>query len=106
MPAFDPVTLAQWTGGRWTATPVSPLTGFAIDTRAVRPGQVFVALKTDHRDGHEFLAAAHAGGAGAALAGLIGAVLAGTILGVRRIARGSWTGAVAYGEVSRKEGDV
>ncbi len=67
MPAFDPVTLAQWTGGRWTATPVSPLTGFAIDTRAVRPGQVFVALKTDQRDGHEFLAAAHAGGAGAAL---------------------------------------
>jgi UDP-N-acetylmuramoyl-tripeptide--D-alanyl-D-alanine ligase len=67
MPAFAPDTLAQWTGGRWTATPGSPLTGFAIDTRAVRAGQVFVALKTDQRDGHEFLAAAHAAGAGAAL---------------------------------------
>jgi len=45
-------------------------------------------------------------GAGAALAGLIGALLAGTILGVRRVARGSWTGAVAYGELSRKDGGV
>ena len=67
MPAFAPDTLAQWTGGRWTATPGEPLTGFAIDTRAMRAGQVFVALKTDQRDGHEFLAAAHAAGAGAAL---------------------------------------
>ena len=67
MPAFAPDTLAQWTGGRWTATPGAPLTGFAIDTRAMRAGQVFVALKTDQRDGHEFLAAAHAAGAGAAL---------------------------------------
>ena len=56
MPVFSPDTLAQWTGGRWTVPPLSPLTGFAIDTREVRPGQIFVALKTDQRDGH-----AHAG---------------------------------------------
>lgn len=67
MPTFAPDTLAQWTGGRWTAPPRSPLTGFAIDTRAVGAGQVFVALKTDQRDGHDFLAAALAAGAGAAL---------------------------------------
>ena len=66
MPVFAPDTLAQWTGGRWTAPPLSPLTGFAIDTRAVRPGQIFVALKTEQRDGHDFLAAAAAAGASAA----------------------------------------
>lgn len=67
MPVFAPDTIAQWTGGRWTAPPLSPLTGFAIDTRAVRPGQIFVALKTEQRDGHDFLAAAAAAGASAAL---------------------------------------
>ncbi len=67
MPVFSPDTLAQWTGGRWTAPPSSPLTGFAIDTREVRPGQIFVALKTDQRDGHEFVASAEAAGASAAL---------------------------------------
>ena len=67
MPAFAPDTLARWTGGRWTVPPASPLTGFAIDTRALRAGQIFVALKTGQRDGHAFLAVAQAAGAGAAL---------------------------------------
>ena len=67
MPTFAPDQLATWTGGRWTAQPVSSLAGFATDTRQLRAGQVFVALKTDRRDGHEFLAAAQAAGAGAAL---------------------------------------
>jgi UDP-N-acetylmuramoyl-tripeptide--D-alanyl-D-alanine ligase len=67
MPAFAPDSLAQWTGGRWTAVPASPLTGFTTDTRQLRAGQVFVALKTGKRDGHDFLAAAQAAGAGAAL---------------------------------------
>jgi len=40
--------------------------GIAIDSRAVRPGDLFVALK-DRRDGHDFVAAALAGGAAAAL---------------------------------------
>ncbi len=67
MPVFTPETLARWTGGRWTAQPVSPLSGFTIDSRSVGAGQVFVALKTDKRDGHDFLAAAAAAGATAAL---------------------------------------
>ncbi|MBI5380286.1 MAG: UDP-N-acetylmuramoyl-tripeptide--D-alanyl-D-alanine ligase [Opitutae bacterium] len=64
---FAPDQLAQWTGGRWTAQPVSPLSGFATDSRTLRPGQVFVALQTAQRDGHEFLLAAAAAGASAAL---------------------------------------
>lgn len=67
MPTFLPNQLASGTGGRWTTAPVGSLTGFAIDSRLVRSGDVFVALQTEQRDGHEFLAAAQAAGAGAAL---------------------------------------
>jgi UDP-N-acetylmuramoyl-tripeptide--D-alanyl-D-alanine ligase len=67
MPAFSPATLAAWTGGRWTEVPWVPLTGFCTDSRQVRPGQMFVALKTEKRDGHDFLDAAATAGAGAAL---------------------------------------
>jgi UDP-N-acetylmuramoyl-tripeptide--D-alanyl-D-alanine ligase len=67
MSRFAPDQLAQWTGGRWTAQPVSPLSGFATDTRQLQAGQVFVALRTDQRDGHDFLPAAAAAGASAAI---------------------------------------
>ena len=52
------------TGGQnardWQAT------GVSIDTRTIQPGELFVALK-DLRDGHDFVAAALAKGAAAAL---------------------------------------
>jgi UDP-N-acetylmuramoyl-tripeptide--D-alanyl-D-alanine ligase len=67
MPDFQAQLLASWTGGRWTAEPTSPLAGFTMDTRQLRVGQVFIALETDKRDGHDFLAAAQAAGASAAL---------------------------------------
>lgn len=67
MPEFAAQHLASWTGGRWTAAPVSPLSGFTVDTRQLRFGQIFVALKTEKRDGHDFLAAAQQAGAAAAL---------------------------------------
>jgi UDP-N-acetylmuramoyl-tripeptide--D-alanyl-D-alanine ligase len=67
MPEFSPDLLVAWTNGRWTEVPVSPLTGFCMDTRQIRAGQIFVALKTDRRDGHDFLGAAQAAGAGAAI---------------------------------------
>ncbi|HWA09704.1 MAG TPA: UDP-N-acetylmuramoyl-tripeptide--D-alanyl-D-alanine ligase [Opitutaceae bacterium] len=67
MPIFPPDSLAQWTGGRWTAAPVAPLAGFTMDTRQLGVGQVFVAIRTDRRDGHDFLPAAQSGGAGAAI---------------------------------------
>ncbi|OZA06184.1 MAG: UDP-N-acetylmuramoyl-tripeptide--D-alanyl-D-alanine ligase, partial [Rhodobacterales bacterium 17-64-5] len=55
---------AAATGGTtitdWTAT------GVSIDTRTLRPGDLFVALK-DVRDGHDFVAQALAKGAAAAL---------------------------------------
>ncbi len=55
---------AAATGGQnsapWTAT------GVSIDTRTLRPGDLFVALK-DTRDGHDYVADAFARGAAAAL---------------------------------------
>src|SRR5580693_274897 len=67
MPVFPPELLARWTGGRWNRPPPGPIGGFATDTRQIRPGQMFIALKTQQRDGHQFLAAAGAAGAAAAL---------------------------------------
>jgi UDP-N-acetylmuramoyl-tripeptide--D-alanyl-D-alanine ligase len=67
VPIFLPDQLAQVTGGRWTAQPVLPLSAFSVDSRTLRRGDVFVALKTEKRDGHDFLAAAEQAGASAAL---------------------------------------
>jgi len=54
------------TGGRLDVAPFAA-TGVSIDTRALEPGDLFVALAGE-RDGHEFAAAALARGAAAALA--------------------------------------
>jgi UDP-N-acetylmuramoyl-tripeptide--D-alanyl-D-alanine ligase len=67
MPEFSAQLLAEWTGGRWTALPVSTLSGFTVDTRQLRSGQVFVALKTEKRDGHDFLSEAERAQASAAI---------------------------------------
>ena len=64
---FNPSDLAAWTGGRWTRPPAAPLRGFHFDSRRLEPGIVFVALPGAQRDGHEFLPAAAAAGAAAAL---------------------------------------
>ncbi len=65
---FDPVLLAEWTKGKWQASlPHRSVTGFSIDTRTLKDGDLFVALKTENRDGHEFLAKAKDAGAVGAL---------------------------------------
>jgi len=69
VPVFAPDHLAAWTSGKWTSLPESPLTGFTMDTRQLRNGQVFIALRTEKRDGHDFLTAAQAAGASAAIVG-------------------------------------
>jgi UDP-N-acetylmuramoyl-tripeptide--D-alanyl-D-alanine ligase len=45
----------------------TPVTGVAIDSRAVRPGDLFVALPGERADGHEFVPDAAGAGAAAAL---------------------------------------
>jgi UDP-N-acetylmuramoyl-tripeptide--D-alanyl-D-alanine ligase len=54
------ITRSTWEGTGGTAT------GFSIDTRTLKPGEVFVALQ-DQRDGHEFVFAAFQARASAAL---------------------------------------
>jgi len=49
------------TSGRWVAR------GVSIDTRTLEPGDLFVALTGENRDGHEFAAEALKKGAAAAL---------------------------------------
>ena len=49
------------TAGRWLVPPAAEagaLQGLSIDSRAISPGQVFLALKGEHFDGHDFLAQA------------------------------------------------
>lgn len=67
MPLFTPERLAAWTAGRWTALPAGLIRGFNPDTRTLSAGQVFVALRTEKRDGHDFLSSAAAAGAVAAI---------------------------------------
>ena len=59
----DLVAAAQ---GHADGTPGWRIAGFSIDTRTLRPGDVFVALQ-DARDGHEFVSAAFKAGAAAAV---------------------------------------
>ena len=68
MSHFAPESLERATGGRWIGRPAAAaITGFSADSRQLRAGEMFVALKTERRDGHAFLAAAASAGAAAAL---------------------------------------
>lgn len=58
--------IAAATGGRLLGPSDLVVHGATMDSRALRPGQLFVALRGG-RDGHDFLVAARAAGAGAAL---------------------------------------
>lgn len=64
---WDATLLAEATGGQWDRNPLGPIAGFAIDSRKIETGQMFIALKTGQRDGHSFLSAALQSGASAAL---------------------------------------
>jgi UDP-N-acetylmuramoyl-tripeptide--D-alanyl-D-alanine ligase len=58
--------IALWTHGRLLGVDV-PVVGVAIDTRKVQPGDLFVAIKGERVDGHDYVAEAAARGAVAAL---------------------------------------
>ena len=66
MPTIAATDLAAWTGGRWTTAPAA-VAGFGTDTRTLGAGEAFVAIRTDRRDGHDFLPDARARGAACAL---------------------------------------
>ena len=66
MPFFDPEIMARWSSGEWNKPPLGEISGFSMDTRKLRRGDMFVALKAA-RDGHDYLQDAAISGAKAAL---------------------------------------
>ena len=58
---------ASWLARAASGPATSELFGVAIDSRIVKPGNVFLAMKGERVDGHDFLAQAAAAGAGLAI---------------------------------------
>lgn len=87
-----PDDLTTWTGGSWSGDEAAPVNGFTQDSRTIEGGEMFVALKTASRDGHDFVNAAGKAGAAAALvdhkvnAGLPQLVVPNTLEGFQAIA--------------------
>lgn len=71
MTFFTPTNLKSVCGGTWiaraTGAPAPNLAGVCIDSRQVRPGHVFIAIRGDTHDGHAFVADALNKGAGMAI---------------------------------------
>jgi UDP-N-acetylmuramoyl-tripeptide--D-alanyl-D-alanine ligase len=59
--------LVAATGGQLSAPIIKVMQGVSIDSRAIAEGDVFVAIKGDKMDGHDFVATALKAGAGVAL---------------------------------------
>lgn len=66
--------LLQGIGVRWTLHGDAGVQGIQVDSRKVRPGDLFVALVGMHQDGHQFLQDALARGAAALLISKMDAV--------------------------------
>jgi UDP-N-acetylmuramoyl-tripeptide--D-alanyl-D-alanine ligase len=64
-PSFDAASLAAATDGRLLRRADRPISGGAVDSRRVEPGNAFFALPGERADGHQFLADAAAAGAAA-----------------------------------------
>jgi UDP-N-acetylmuramoyl-tripeptide--D-alanyl-D-alanine ligase len=66
-PLWTAEELVAATGGRLEGTIAGSVAGVSIDSRTVSPGDVFVAIRGENRDGHAFAAAALTRGAAAAI---------------------------------------
>ena len=64
-PLWTAAELTEATGGTFVVP--FDATGMSIDTRTLQPGDLFVALQGEGRDGHAFVAEALAKGAAGAL---------------------------------------
>jgi UDP-N-acetylmuramoyl-tripeptide--D-alanyl-D-alanine ligase len=105
MPMFRPGELSQWVSKLWkNGMPEGMITGFSQDTRTLQPGNLYVAIRGEHFDGHDFIRQAFEKGACGALVqerfrGLEVPVLPvpDTVKGLQDMARGyrkKWIGSV------------
>lgn len=68
MLVFNSSQLAQDAYGQWLNDKIpGQITGFSFDTRALNSGDIFLALKGENRDGHQYLDLAFKKGASAAI---------------------------------------
>lgn len=67
MVRFDPADLVSWCGGTWQGQPPISLAGVSHDTRSLQAGALYVALRGEQFDGHDFVSNARVQRAGAAL---------------------------------------
>ena len=65
MPLWTSAEIAKATGGE--ASAAFDVAGVAFDSREIGPGDLFVALKGEHADGHDFVEKAFAAGAAGAI---------------------------------------
>jgi UDP-N-acetylmuramoyl-tripeptide--D-alanyl-D-alanine ligase len=59
--------VAAWSGGTWEGQPPAGFDAVSTDSRTVSPGALYLALKGDRFDGHDFVEAAVEGAAAAAV---------------------------------------
>jgi UDP-N-acetylmuramoyl-L-alanyl-D-glutamate--2,6-diaminopimelate ligase len=86
-----------------TEFPEISITGIAIDSRLVRPGDLFVAMKGSSADGHDFIANAISGGATAVVGEKMLEGLAIPYIRVEDARQSlSWLAAAFYGYPARK----
>jgi UDP-N-acetylmuramoyl-tripeptide--D-alanyl-D-alanine ligase len=67
MPLWTVDAMVAAMGAAPAGAPPADVSGISIDTRTIGAGDAFFAIKGDHRDGHEFVEAALAAGAGLAV---------------------------------------
>ncbi|MBN2684695.1 MAG: UDP-N-acetylmuramoyl-tripeptide--D-alanyl-D-alanine ligase [Pontiellaceae bacterium] len=67
MICISPAELAQWSGSVWSGAVPPSVRGVCHDTRTLKVGDLYVALRGDRFDGHDFVAQAFEKGAACAL---------------------------------------
>lgn len=88
--------IAAMTGGTLAGEGDEPVTGAAIDSRMVRPGDLFAALSGERADGHDYMARAFAAGAACCLATHIPEGVSGSVVLVPDVEKAMADLAAAY----------
>ena len=63
---FSPELLSAWSGGEWSGAP-RPVGRVQKDSKQIEPGDLYVALRGERFDGHDFVVEAFGRGAAAAM---------------------------------------
>lgn len=58
MANFDPLQLAEWTGGAWRNGIPPAVDGISTDSRSLARGNLFIAIQGARFDGHDFVSSA------------------------------------------------